>query len=64
MGKHVPSDNTGNEENTKYELHESSSEERASSEHETDPHTKRMEELENHLEAIAHHGDLQKDGGG
>ena len=54
--------NTGGEDNHEYELLESSSEEQENSEHEADPHTKRMEELENRLEGIAHRSYLQEVG--
>jgi hypothetical protein len=57
-GELATPENTGGEDDLEHL--EPSSEEEENSEHEADPHTKRMEELENQLEAIAHRSDLQE----
>ena len=52
-------EHTGDGENHKEEIIQSSSEGEEGSEHDEDPHAKKMQELEIRFKAIAHRGELQ-----
>ena len=62
MGEKSTSENSNGENNYRYEVLKSSYEEQENSENEANRRIKRMNELENHLEAIAHRSDLQEVG--
>ena len=60
MGENSTSENTDDENNLRYEVFKVSSSEEENSKNEEDRHSKRINKLENHLEAITHRSDLQE----
>lgn len=56
------SENTGGDDDHEHEVLKFFFDDSESSEHEKGLHNKRINELENHLEAITHRGDLQEVG--